>query len=581
MRQRILERTLLGAGGIGSRGKAKSREFGRKVRQFGRLAGAPTGGGGRRRAALSEVLSELGAGGNAPREVRQRAFREAHRRARQASEDEAQRWEDVGEAATASHAAGAAAFGARKRSCPVEPDMPPVLKSLRREATAAMPDEDAPAAIVPVGPCLGLALQEESWRSWQAVVAQDIAAQEAEKQAQEIQEQKLHDWVATNTPYAGEQLEAHGLSEVARCGTFAALPIADRSFQVQWTEWIPPGSEMAALALRGNHRKLARQMNLRKHLVRAWQHVCKGIRHADCPPVTAAPETASACFGAGFCICRDDVGAICRNMAEVLRRTLAPRRVRGWLRKKMPLRPVFQQGRLVLRFYRADAISASDQWLMLGYGNLNTLSFSCMVPSLSHAERPTRTQALLELPRGSRPCSLWQAMHTLAGTAGEEVICTEAWNLSASAERVPTFAPGRYVHIERCQPVAQSELWNPDGPAAPPGWRLRPFLGGARPLESHHIQAFWHRMCIARRGHARHGKCGTCSAERIAPVTISTHEACSPPLLPILVWQCLSLLCMLCCLGSGSAQFPIRMSMHVKASRSSSTFCSTIGAAAS
>ena len=82
----------------------------RRVRKKGRFKGKVAGGGGRRRAALSEKMRamwqhrrDMGMKGCVPKEKQSRMFREAHQRTRDARPEDFQRWEHIGQAGTASH----------------------------------------------------------------------------------------------------------------------------------------------------------------------------------------------------------------------------------------------------------------------------------------------------------------------------------------------------------------------------------------------------------------------------------------------------------------------------------------------
>jgi hypothetical protein len=83
-RQRILENPW--HAGVSSKQKAADRKD-LRTRAVGKFKGAPTGGGGTRRAAFHKLVGDLGGGGNAPKEVRSAAFSEAHRLVAEASED--------------------------------------------------------------------------------------------------------------------------------------------------------------------------------------------------------------------------------------------------------------------------------------------------------------------------------------------------------------------------------------------------------------------------------------------------------------------------------------------------------------
>ena len=70
-----------------------------RLRRKGRFAGGRTGGGGLRRAALSHLLSQFGAGGGKRgKSDRSVAFLEAHAAVRDASADDLRRWAVEGEA---------------------------------------------------------------------------------------------------------------------------------------------------------------------------------------------------------------------------------------------------------------------------------------------------------------------------------------------------------------------------------------------------------------------------------------------------------------------------------------------------
>lgn len=116
MRQRAIERR-----GCADR-PPKVAKVKRRVR--GAFRGGRTGGGGRARAAFSQLLRELGAGGQRTPAERKRHFKEAHRRLRHAEPKQLEVWAQQGAAGKAAHREGERSFGPRlkRRRVVVEED---------------------------------------------------------------------------------------------------------------------------------------------------------------------------------------------------------------------------------------------------------------------------------------------------------------------------------------------------------------------------------------------------------------------------------------------------------------------------
>ena len=150
-----------------------------RLRRKGRFAGRRTGGGGLRRAALSQLLSQFGAGGKRGKSDRSVAFLEAHAAVKDASADDLRRWAVEGEAMTATHAVG---YRTRPRTTKRKQHVggaqsQTLLKRLRShvaDATVAAPA--APAA--PANSALALACESTRVKQW----LRDMAVKAREEQ---------------------------------------------------------------------------------------------------------------------------------------------------------------------------------------------------------------------------------------------------------------------------------------------------------------------------------------------------------------------------------------------------------------
>ena len=87
-----------------------------RKRRSGRFIGHRTGGGGKRRAALSELLKQLNAGGPLSKAERSQRWSDAHRRAEAADVSQQSTWALHGMAGTAAHRNGQSRSFGRKRS---------------------------------------------------------------------------------------------------------------------------------------------------------------------------------------------------------------------------------------------------------------------------------------------------------------------------------------------------------------------------------------------------------------------------------------------------------------------------------
>lgn len=227
---------------------------------------------------------------------RRMAFRypQAHRMVNEASEEQWQSWLEIGEAATAAHAAGFRSFGTRKRSAeealgPVQRPEPP-HEDISREAQ------------------LALVLDAEKYDDWARQAARAVAAAVEQREQRDAENQELHDWVADNTANAKVEMTRGGIDHEGSSSAVACLPVRQGEHILQWVDWCPPGSTLAEKALRGDRRKMAQVFNIRKKLTGKWLEAHWGLRHEQAPRLTVPDQRLPPCFLAGFCICNDAIG---------------------------------------------------------------------------------------------------------------------------------------------------------------------------------------------------------------------------------------------------------------------------------
>jgi hypothetical protein len=497
MRQRVLEHAFK----VGASAKAKTEQR-RKTIQTGKLKGKYTGGGGERRAAMSELWSTLNAGGNLPSPERRAKFSQAHRIADAAPPEDRARWAEIGKAGTASHSAGAPSFGQRKRPCPSEKAETAARRIRGRTSSNALAVavssrssnssddvvvvEDLEATVQPPPPsetlALALAMQNNQIQSWRAEVAAAACKMAEKREQQRLTTTELVQWVNQNT-----DVQAHGIAggpDLAKDGALV-LPMGGTPFDVTWITWTPPAKTMASSVLSGNRKSMARQLNVRQLLIAEWQKLHWGWRHDKLPPLQEpGPEQPHVCICARFCVCEPKYDR-CKRWVSILRQYLSCRGVAAnvWLAKKTLPRKVFNNGRMVLRAYRSagfvTAPSSADLWFYVPFGNLNSRLYSGVTLDYTPTSMSTCKFAQLSWPFGSRPVTMWQAMLNASlsfqdGDTWEVAL----WQLSQATNPVLRFEPGRRIAVTLVQPTFLFVLET----SAPAAGDVGPDQGRAHPL---------------------------------------------------------------------------------------------------
>lgn len=269
-------------------------------------------------------------------------------------------------------------------------------------------------------------------------------------------------WVGVHTQHAEDT--GPKMEEFSRGGGLSCLPLGANSLRMDWNEWVMPGGRLARAALAGNKRRLAATMNVAKLLTDTWDRLHDGVKHADCPPCPPNDEIPSLCFVAGTCLC-SSAGRLCEAFVHGLARLLAPQSARGWLVKKGRVRSLYEHGHLMLRVFDSPpagggVAATDDEWLLLAFGNLRTMTFTCMVAELVAPAQ--RSHARLRLKAGGRPQSLWAALLPRARAHTGGAVEVEVWQLSRRKEPLTAFMPGSRIHVERVvQPAFVGTIFDP------------------------------------------------------------------------------------------------------------------------
>ena len=462
MRQRILEHSYAV---VGSSAADKARARKPRTIACGKYIGHRTGGGGKRRAAFSELLTTLNAGGRQSNEVKSRVFRQAHAAARGASEEQTEIWQRIGEAGTASHAAGAKSFGEKRAASQLVDG-----RRAKRSRTFSTSDPLAahaagsyPTSSAALHTSLAVVLQTSQAKSWEREVEAEVQRRADELQQNREDHSEICLWVQDRTVQADG---CPGASTIPREGA-AALPVAD--LDMSWVDWCPPAKQMAEMCLRGNRYQTAFKYNLRQVLSKEWKRLHFGFRHAMCPPLgEPSPPAVALCRDARICLCTDD-GKACKALVNDLLPLFSARSATGWLRKKTVPRKLYNNGQFILRVYNSDGVATSafpsteDVWILVAFGNLNTSRFACLVFDFVPSSTTSQRQAVLTFARNIEPCTLWQALYDFAGSVG---CAAELWTFASTAGSVSRFAPGRRVEASLVQPRFSHLLRSPRAPAA-------------------------------------------------------------------------------------------------------------------
>ncbi len=382
-RQRILEN----AGWPRRRTREQERKEQREKRKAahakcrrrwpGKFAQHRTGGGGKRRAALSELLKAHNAGGRLSTADRRARFREAHRHADAASADTQARWSTMGLAATASHRAGSRyAFG--KRSRPQRGDEAPPART--RRLPEPLQAVEAHHGHTARSQALLQAVQAHREQEFRTALVKHTEATRRREELQEERQKAVQSWSERAQASASAGLSVPAM--VPAAGAHAA-PIT-MGVDMDYVQWTPPATQMVRRALGGSQRRLAQQHNLCKQLLDAWSARHQGVRARTLPQLTVEPERTRGCYVVGECICKDTPDCSVARMLSRKMQAEVLQGIDGFLKPKSSGRALYDQGlapRLHSRFQTPTALKRNPS-TMHGYVLYSRLDNTFLLQSI-------------------------------------------------------------------------------------------------------------------------------------------------------------------------------------------------------
>jgi hypothetical protein len=311
-----------------------------KTISSGKFKGNKTGGGGKRRAALSNLFKELNVGGSKlSKEELSAKFSEAHRLANAAPEERQVSWSDLGNIGTESHRAGAQCSFGRK-----------VKVQGPRKQNKSKPPVQALPQPADANPVVEPALDNAQAAIVVADLARDsslqLALMEFKSQAKQTRSDQIRKREELQTWSSDRVENSQQLGEIAAASTSLPTPLGPPGLPLDYHTWIPPATEMAKRMLGGQRRCLGREFNLRLQLHQAWSKRHIGIISAHQPKIPVVTQKVSECYVAGFCVCKPSSGNLRRFVQSLEERVLS--KTRGWLKPKADLRLLYDSAKASL-----------------------------------------------------------------------------------------------------------------------------------------------------------------------------------------------------------------------------------------
>jgi len=275
--------------------------LGRKRRRHGRFEGHRTGGGGKRRAALSHFLRREwaayrqanGVNKQCLKEARARIWQRAHQSAVVVEQVEHEHWKSVGRSGSTSHRACQRSFG------PIRPrDFKPSCSNITVPALAVVDASQPEEQIVLADVRASMELAERDAAVRGALDRKRKHRQDIKDDDAKIQQWELEHTVAT---------AICGANNIVPELTQAALWPASSRCALDIVKWPCPANELASKILAGLTDPNAEDGELyaaaSADLLRAWSRRNCGIHFKSCKKLTLAAKSPKTCFVANKCFC--------------------------------------------------------------------------------------------------------------------------------------------------------------------------------------------------------------------------------------------------------------------------------------
>ena len=288
-------------------------------------------------------------------------------------------------------------------------------------------------------------------------VALEVAGQrDAVAAAREVENSRiLREWSATEGANRLSQLPLTGLEE--RTG---ARMVPSGSDNMDFVQWTPPGSTIAAQALSGvQARSVSGRPRLQGILRSAWDSLHKGLRASSLAKLENVHAWKSTpCYAAGFCMC-DEHGSRLQAFVKAFQRELRATLVRG-----SEARQAFDRGFAILRLSTHGLDGEGEvSWFHLGYGNLTTFRFALLRVSRvdAHQGRVAESCGRVALQfcnseyNGLDIGTLWSSFQHLDLDLRWGF---EMWKLYCNSDSLPAFAPG--LHLQAYQLPGARLFWD-------------------------------------------------------------------------------------------------------------------------
>ena len=427
---------------------------GQKRNRHGKYKERRNGGGGVRRAILSELLK-----GQVYRSKQERsdALRRAHASAREVEAKvgaELMRSQRIGKAGAVSHQQGSMSFGGVRKQGRGAKRLP-VFEQKQRRVMRLMGDACTPvlqshdSLQCTLSDPVDDATEDTDIVAVSAFVMKDYIAQVAD----EIVAVREKEEDADTCSMAIKQLLAsHSHDSLGGLSSsFPWLSLHRGLYPLKigrsmMADLFPPVLQVCRRAL-SSQGELRPDARCAQHLMRQWNALHVSVQACDLPSLPDSKDIASAvavslCYHAGFCLCKGP-GAATRRLAQDMQRCL-----RSLLEKGSKAKDLYQAGLLVLRLSTCED-DLLHLWFHLSYVNLSNMR--CVLTQMMPSSDTALVEEALSYPSSvalqvgcacveDAIVNLWEALHPLDKSVHWQVL---PCSLSTSRRQVHgIFCPG-------------------------------------------------------------------------------------------------------------------------------------------
>ena len=388
-----------------------------RIQKKGKNKGKPSGGGGKHRAATSEVIRnwrkyDLNLERTRTGHLTKDSWKQVHSkvaslltcptfRAAAAAQ---------GKAGTTSYKAGRAAFGKR-----------PPKRKMNSTTTQPQPHDHTLTSMMSVVHYnLEDSIMKQMQHDERAVTRRKA---EAEESVRAYSEKAIEQGLGQPSPYAKESASAFG----AVCSPSVPNPRA----HMELIMFPPPGIELLKKTI-----KLDRP-GIQQKLLAAWSEKHKPLLHEKATPINTPKVTRNRCFEAGFCMCTGEPTPATHNFTHTLA-SLVGKTLRANLRKSSPAHKHYTKNKCYMHLQQfTQEVMQQSRYFHIGWGD-NTKGLYCLMPMHRHRKTEEAISAkdfdiiVLGHTEGERPQDMYRMVDLAVASADVPEECH--WHLEILRE---------------------------------------------------------------------------------------------------------------------------------------------------